>query len=139
MKDYPWEAIILWYGIMFRTTTLMHSLNRSAWTLNWAQKIMWRCSQNTLSWTCVRNIAQNKTVTSVLSRNVGSLTAYRAKNHDCLPMFSSKLAIYMIQYQMKTTLVITRSSQISMARRQQRNSSRLSALPTETTQFNLIR
>ena len=69
----------------------------------------------------------------------GESTAHHAKNHDCLLTFSSKLAIYLIQYQMKATLVITRSSQICMTKTQQRNSSSLSALPRETTQFCLIR
>ena len=120
-------------------TTLMHSLKRLAWTLNWAQKILWRCSQNALSWTRFWNIAQNNALTSFLSRNVGSLTARNVKKHYYLLTFSSKLAIYLIHYQMKTTLLIARNSQICMARTQQTNSNCLSALPTETTQLCLIR
>ena len=62
----------------------MHSLNRSAWTLNWAQKIMWRCSQNTLSWTCVRNIAQNNTVTSCSIKKCGESNCLSSKKPQLL-------------------------------------------------------
>ena len=71
---------------------------------------------------------------------MGSLTAHRAKNHDCLLRFSSKLDIYLIQYQMKTTLVITRSLQICMARTQQEfKPSKHTSNRNHTIPFNLLK